>query len=278
MDIVLIRGAGDLATGVALRLYRAGLRVMMTEVEAPLAVRRTVSFSEAVFSGTAEVEGVRAGLAEEIHTIGQILQNDEIPIIVDPDLERLQAAADAVMPRVVVDARLMKTKAVPANGDFIIGLGPGFTPGENCRLVVETMRGHTLGRVYSDRPALADTGLPDGNPERVLRASRAGVIRPKIEIAEFVRVGDLVAEIEGPDGRMPVEARVGGVLRGMLRDGAVVRAGLKIGDIDERGEPSHCYLVSDKSLAIGGGVLEAILEGLNTGVVGLFRRMNRPNA
>lgn len=259
-NCILVRGAGDLATGVALRLYRAGLRVVMTEVSEPLAVRRAVSFSEAVYEGRTAVEGVIARLSGDLAAAAGILPAGEIPVLVDPNLELFQVGSGPLVPKVVVDARLLKLPVPAVRYDFVIGLGPGFTPGENCSVVVETMRGHTLGRVYTDRPALENTGLPEGNPDRVLRAPISGTIRPAFEIRDHVREGQAVAEIEHPTGRTPVFAKVSGVLRGMLRDGMRVQGGLKIGDIDERGDPANCLLVSDKSLAIGGGVLEAVLS------------------
>lgn len=255
--VVIIRGAGDLASGVALRLFRSGYRPIMTEVAEPLAVRRTVSFSESVYRGSVEVEGVPGRLADNPAEALSWTRVPAIPVLVDPDLTirtSMNLPIDAL-----IDARLLK-KQVPAVPDtFVVGLGPGFIPGVNCSAVVETMRGHTLGRVYRDRPAAENTGLPEGNPARVLRTPHAGVLTPFVEIADLVRAGDVVAQVEGPAGVSQITAGVSGVVRGMLRPGVRVNKGLKIGDIDERADPAYCYLVSDKALAIGGGVLEALL-------------------
>lgn len=257
--VVLIRGAGDLASGVALRLFRSGFRVVMTEIRQPLAVRRTVSFSEAVYRGSIAVEGVTGRLVMGWEDTIAAIENAEIPVLIDPDLiivRRDHASVDAL-----VDARMLKQPVPPAPVEFVVGLGPGFVPGRNCAAVVETMRGHTLGRVYWDRPAAENTGLPDGNPARVLRAPQDGTIFPSVEIADRVQKGDVVAIVESGAGIKNVRAEVGGVVRGILPAGLHVRQGVKIGDIDARGEPSYCYLVSDKALAIGGGVLEALLSG-----------------
>ncbi len=258
--VVLVRGAGDLASGVALRLYRAGVYVLMTEIAAPLAVRRTVSFSEAVYEGWTQVEGITARFSRSPEDAVPFLVSGEIPVLVDPELTLLQSETIPMQVSAVVDARLLKKTVPPVPVEFVIGLGPGFIPGMNCDAVVETMRGHTLGRVYRDRPALGDTGLPDGNPARVLRSPLDGVIIPSCSIADQVEEGDVVAMVKGIEETASVRAAVSGVVRGMLREGTQVGKGLKIGDIDERGDPSYCFLVSDKSLAIGGGVLEAILS------------------
>ena len=259
---VLILGAGDLATGVALRLFRSGMRVLMTELPAPLVVRRTVAFAQAVFDGAAQVEGIHAQLVRSQSDILTIINAGHVPILVDPQADVLINPPAGLQISVLVDARLLKRPPDLnfAQVNLAIGLGPGFTPGQDCAAVVETMRGHTLGRVYWDRPALSDTGVPDGvlgiREPRVLRAPQAGKLLALAEIGAVVRAEQPIASIDGQVIRSPFN----GVLRGLVQSGLSVHAGMKIGDIDPRGDPAYCSTVSDKALAIGGGVLEAILS------------------
>jgi xanthine dehydrogenase accessory factor len=258
--IVLIRGGGDLASGVALRLHRAGLRVVITELAQPLAVRRLVSFAEAIYAGEISVEGVtarRVADASDTLRVLQVFAKGQVPVLVDPQADSIKS----LHPTVVVDARMMKRHAdlIPTPVNLIVGLGPGFVAGENCHAVVETLRGHRLGRVYWQGSAAADTGAPDPVREqsagRVLRAPADGLLEARTEIGEHVAAGQPVAEVAG----QVVLAPFAGVLRGLLHDGVPVKAGLKIGDVDPRDDPSYCTQVSDKALAVGGGVLEAIL-------------------
>lgn len=259
--ILLIRGGGDLASGVALRLYRAGMRVVITELPEPLAVRRLVSFAEAVYSGSIEVEGVPAKLISKPDDKKQIvktLADGKIPVIVDPQLETLHM----LKPGVIVDARMTKRHAKMLNDteSLIIGLGPGFNAGENCHAVIETNRGHRLGRVIWEGPAQEDTGIPERidnrRSERVLRAPVNGRLSVYADICDILEKGQPVADVAGATVVAPFK----GVLRGILHPGLSVEVGLKIGDIDPRADPQYCIMVSDKSLAIGGGVLEAILS------------------
>ncbi len=257
-NIVLIRGGGDLATGVALRLYRSGMRVAITELAQPLAVRRTVSFSEAVYEGSHTVEGVTAKLVNQ-NQIATAIEAGEIPVLIDSDLDVLSSFAFPV----VVDARLIKTPQppLPVSVPLHIGLGPGFTAGSNCHAVIETRRSHTLGRVYWTGTSQPDSGEPEGDRRRVLRAPSAGVIHGLKNIGEHVKEGEVIAtiqsEIENQNSK--ILSPFAGVLRGLIHSGLPVTQGLKIGDVDARNDISACYLVSDKALAIGGGVLEAIL-------------------
>ena len=259
--IVLIRGGGDLASGVAVRLYRAGLRVVITELEQPLAIRRLVSFAEAVNAGETCVEGIiarRVTDPSDTLRVLQVLTRGIIPVIVDPEA----VAVTALHPPVVVDGRMLKqpVELLKAQVKLIIGLGPGFVAGENCHAVIETKRGHTLGRVVWDGSAEPDSGLPEAvdhkGAERVLRAPVEGVLQTYLEIGDIVEAGDEIAAVGGELIRAPFS----GVIRGLLSSGAYVKLGLKIGDVDPRGDPSYSRLVSDKALAIGGGVLEAILS------------------
>ena len=255
---VLIRGAGDLATGIALRLWRAGMKVAMTEIPQPTAIRRTVCFSQAIVHGEMTVEDVRAVRADSAEQIPMLLHQGVIPVLADPD----GSCISVLKPDAVVDAILAKrnlgTKITDA--PIVIGVGPGFTAGEDCHAVVETMRGHTLGRVIREGSALPNTGIPGliGGfaGERVLRAPADGVFHPLLEIGAQVKMGDVAAMV----GDAPMICTLDGVLRGILADGTPVHKGMKSGDIDPRYKVEHCYTSSDKAIAIGGGVLEAVLS------------------
>ena len=255
---VLIRGAGDLASGIALRLFHAKMEVIMTDLPRPTAIRRTVCFSQAILFGTMTVEDVTAVFAETPEAAVSILKEKKIPILADPDA----ACIAALRPDAVVDAILAKrnlgTKITDA--PCVIGVGPGFTAGVDCHACVETMRGHTLGRVITEGSPIPNTNIPGliGGfaGERVLRAPADGIFRQRLEIGDMVEQN----EIAGYVGTEPMRCQISGVLRGLLADGTPVHKGMKAGDVDPRGEVSYCQLVSDKALAIGGGVLEAILR------------------
>lgn len=256
--LILLRGGGDLASGVALRLFHAGFDVVIAELPRPLAVRRLVSFSEAVYEGQTTVEDVTARLVPP-QRMEETLSRREIPVIIDPEAEILNAAQYEV----VVDARLLKSPpaSLPASVPLHIGLGPGFTAPLNCDAVIETQRGHALGRVYWSGSASPDSRKPEGDPRRVLRAGSNGNLITHAEIGEHVNEGQLIAEIIDKSTRASAQVHtpLAGVLRGLLHDGMEVTRGLKIGDVDPRDDPSFCRLVSDKALAVGGGVLEAVL-------------------
>jgi xanthine dehydrogenase accessory factor len=256
-----------------LRLFRAGFPVLVAELPQPLAVRRTVSFAEAVYEGLWTVERVTARRVEKRGEIRRTLEGEEVAVLVDPELDVLRASSGPRLPvRAVVDARLTKLppapSSLPAQGrrggktdqaPVFIGLGPAFSAGVDCDAVVETMRGHTLGRVYWHGGAMADTNQPEGDPRRVLRAPVRGAIHAQAEIGQRVEAGQILAEVRASGTVRYVTSPFAGVLRGMIRSGLEVSAGLKVGDVDPRNDPSLCYLVSDKSLAVGGGVLEALL-------------------
>lgn len=259
--IVLLRGGGDLASGVALRLHRAGIRVMIAELPQPLAVRRLVSFANAIYEGECSVEGVTARRVQDpgdTLRVLQVLAKGQIPVLVDPQGESVRS----LHPMVLIDGRMTKQRAelIPERVKLILGLGPGFVAGENCHAVVETQRGHNLGRVIWDGAAEADTGLPEAVGEkregRVLRAPADGELHPLAEICDHLEQGQPVAQVNG----QVVEAPFKGVLRGLLYAGVMVQKGLKIGDVDPRDVVEYCTRVSEKSLAVGGGVLEAILS------------------
>ena len=255
---VLIRGAGDLASGIALRLFHAKMEVVMTDLPRPTAIRRTVCFSQAILFGTMTVEDVTAAFAETSEAAVSILKEKKIPVLADPEA----ACIAALRPDAVVDAILAKrnlgTKITDA--PCVIGVGPGFTAGVDCHACVETMRGHTLGRVITEGSPIPHTNIPGliGGfaGERVLRAPADGIFRQRLEIGDMVEQN----EIAGFVGTEPMRCQISGVLRGLLADGTPVHRGMKAGDVDPRGEVSYCQLVSDKALAIGGGVLEAILR------------------
>ena len=256
--LVWIRGGGDLATGVAARLHRSGFAVVMSEIAQPLAVRRLVALAEAVYAGEVVIEDLHARRVEDPKEALQALSEGNIPVLVDPQGERCAALA----PLAVVDARMLK-RSQPVEldeGRFVIGLGPGFVVGENCHAVVETKRGHTMGRVLWKGSAEPDTGIPgtvSGHAaDRVLRAPAAGEVLGHAALGSILKQGDLVATVGGEELKAPFD----GALRGLLHDGVQVAKNAKVGDIDPRGRTSHCSQISDKSLAIGGAVLEALLS------------------
>lgn len=256
--MVGIKGAGEMATGVAIRLYRAGFsRILMMEKAHPLAVRRTVSFCEAVHDGIVRVEGVEAVRVQHIDDIFAAWKEGRVPVLIDPQWRILSR----IRPQVVVDATIAKSNLGTSLKDapLVIGLGPGFTAPDDVHRVVETMRGHDLGRVMEKGSALANTGVPGPvggyTVERVLRAPATGLFHSDLDISRRVKAGDVVGTVEGK----PVVAGIDGVLRGLIRKGTLVRRGIKIGDIDPRCDENVCATVSDKARAIGGAVLEAIL-------------------
>jgi len=259
--LVLIRGAGDLASGVAYRLVKAGFPVILLERPAPLFVRRTVSYGNAIFAeGSYQVEDIEAVLVAQPGAALALAQQGRLPIMIDENGRSLPLLA----PQVVVDARMQKNsldthmQAAP----LVIGLGPGYTVGVDCHAVIETNRGHSLGRVIWQGAAMDDTGTPGVvsgyAAERVLRAPGAGFILPApgVEIGVFLEQGALIATLNDK----PISAPFPGILRGLIHPSVAVWDGLKIGDLDPRKDPSLCYTISDKALAIGGGVVEAVLS------------------
>jgi len=259
--LVVIKGAGDLATGVALRLIRAGIKVAMTDLEQPTCIRRTVSFSTAIPLGVYQVEGVTARFAKDAAEALRIIAAGEVPVLADPEGHCIPL----LRPDAVVDAILAKRNLGTRMGDapIVIALGPGFTAGVDAHAVIETKRGHMLSRALYEGSASPDTGIP-GNiggftEERILRAPAAGVFEPLLHIGDMVEKDDAAAVVAG----VPMRCRIGGVLRGLLQGGLTVHEGMKCGDVDPRGDKSYCYLASDKAMAIGGGVLEALLHFSN---------------
>lgn len=255
--MVLIKGAGDLATGIAYRLKKSGFDIVMTEIHKPTTVRRTVAFSQAVFDNEIVIEGIKGVKVNNINEIYEEIREGNIPIIIDEKAEIIKE----LRPDVVVDSIIAKKNLGTSIEDapIVIGVGPGFEAKVDCHLVVETKRGHYLGKVIEEGSAIPNTGVP-GNiggytKERIIRASSNGKIKPLVAIGDFVKKGDIVAYIDG----IEVLAEIDGIVRGMLQEGIEVFKGMKSGDIDPRCEKDHCFTISDKARSIGGGVLEAIM-------------------
>ena len=272
-DLLVVRGAGDLATGTIHRLKKAGFRLLVLEAEHPAAIRRQVALSEAVYAGCAQVEEVKAvrmdvdltdtenrkkALLQEME---RIWREDAVPVLVDP----AGISILVLHPAVVVDAILAKKNLGTNRGmaPLTIALGPGFTAGEDVDVVIETKRGHNLGRVIRSGSAVPNTGIPGiiggYGKERVMHAGAEGILRNAASIGDIVEAGDVIAEIETKDGRVPVPASLSGLLRGLIRDGYPVTKGFKIADIDPRKEElQNCFTISDKARCIAGSVLEVI--------------------
>ena len=260
--VVLIRGAGEMASGVAHRLHQSHFKICMLEIPHPIAVRREVSFSEAVYDGKKEVEGVWAKLISTPEEISSVWEKGKIPILIDPDGKETR---HFLRPDVLIDAVMAKKNLGTQINDapLVIGLGPGFTAERDVHIVIETNRGHHLGKVILDGTAESDTGIPGEiggyAVERVLRTMKKGIFHPHKSIGERVNKGSVVAVVDD----FPVIAKISGTVRGLLREGVEVKKGMKVGDIDPRGKKEFCFTISDKARAIGGGVLEAILYWFN---------------
>jgi len=268
--LIILRGGGDLASGVALRLHRTGFQLAIIELEKPLAVRRSVAFSEAVYEGVHTVEGVTARLVSA-DQLQDTLETGEIPVLIDPNANILRNQfLTSPQSTFVIDARLMKTAPEPLAVDVAlhIGLGPGFSAGENCHAVIETRRGHTLGRVYWNGSALSDSGQPEGDTRRVLRAPHPGPITTYANIGDHLNEGQLIAEIQSSseDRKSEILSPFNGVLRGLIHPSVEVAYNMKIGDVDARDDPALCTQVSDKALSVAGGVLEAVLVFTNDSI------------
>lgn len=255
---ILIKGAGDLATGIAARLYMGGHIIWMTDIDEPTAVRRTVSFSRCIYEGSAEVEGITAVFARTYAEGKSAEARGYIPVFADPKA----AIAAEYIPDVIVDAIIAKKNLGTDISDagLVIGVGPGFIAGSDCHAVIETKRGHDLGRVIRSGGAAPNTGVPGSiggyTTERIIRAAADGKFMAIKHIGDKAEKGDLVAE----SGGEAIYAQLTGIIRGMLPDGIQVHRGMKCGDIDPRCERSNCFTISDKARAVGGGVLEAVSE------------------
>lgn len=259
--LVAVKGAGDLATGVIHRLKRAGFAVMATELPRPTVLRRTVAFAEAVTSGQMTVEGITACRVDSIADVRMALANGFVPIVVDPNGITLRQ----MQPRVLVEATLSKHNSGITMNDapIVIALGPGYEAGKDAHAVIETNRGHNLGRVYLQGSAEPNTGIPGTiggyASERLLRAPCTGRLYGVRQIGDQVQAGEVVAIVKSNEGDTPISAAISGILRGLVHDDLIVSTGMKVGDIDPRAVREHCFTISDKSRAIGGGVLEAVL-------------------
>lgn len=255
--LVCMRGGGDLASGVAYRLVKTGFPVIVLELERPMVIRRAVAFAQALFSGEVEVEGVTGRRVDDAAAALELAGHGEVAVLADP----AGAALPALRPAVLVDARMIKANpgdTTLEQAPLVVALGPGYTAGLDCHVVVETNRGHDLGRLIWQGMAEPDTGLPGKvgthQADRVLRAPADGAIQSLAAIGDAVTAGQMLAMVGGK----PLLAPFDGILRGLAQDGIEVPAGKKIGDVDPRGVRRHSFTISDKALAIGGGVLEAI--------------------
>ncbi|MCQ2555353.1 MAG: EF2563 family selenium-dependent molybdenum hydroxylase system protein [Clostridia bacterium] len=262
-DLIIVRGGGDIATGTVIKLYQAGFPVLILETSAPSAIRRNVAFSEAVYEGIKTVENVTCCLAESIENAEALLSEGKIAMVIDPDC----SAVKHFKPLAVVDGILAKKNLGTSKdmAEITVALGPGFTAGTDCDAVIETNRGHNLGRVIYDGCAEPNTGIPGiiggFGKERVIHSPKAGILRNVASITDTVKNGDTIAVIETADGEVPVTASLDGILRGLIRDGYPVTEGFKIADIDPRADEfNNCFTVSDKARCIAGGVLEAVMH------------------
>ena len=258
---ILIRGAGDLATGIAAELWERGHQILMTDVAIPLTVRREVAFSRAVYEEHAVVEGIEAVLADNFEEAETIMATRKIAVMVDEKAE----VRKEYLPDVLVDGIMAKKNLGTRISDapLVIGIGPGFTAGEDVDVVIETKRGHNLGRVIRSGSAVPNTGIPGiiggYGKERVMHAQAEGILRNVASIGDIVEARAVIAEIETENGTVPVEASLSGLLRGLIRDGYPVTKGFKIADIDPRKEElQNCFTISDKARCIAGSVLEVI--------------------
>lgn len=261
--IIGIKGAGDMASAVAWRLYMANIRkIFMMEIPYPLAVRRGVCFCEAVHEGHKTIEGVQAMKADGLGDVQQIWDKDKIAVVVDPEWKIMEK----LCPDVLVDAILAKKNlgTKKSEASLVIGLGPGFCAGDDVHMVIETKRGHYLGRIITSGKPIPDTGIP-GNIggytiERLLRAPAEGTLEARLNIGDLVKSGEVIANVGG----MELKAGIDGVIRGLIRPSTKVGKNMKVGDVDPRGDKSYCSSISDKAMAIAGSVIEAVMRVYNT--------------
>lgn len=262
-NLIVVRGGGDLATGTIYKLHQCGFPVVVLETEKPSAIRRNVAFSEAVYQGSQSVEGVTCVLAASAEQVEVCLREGKLPVLVDP----AGRSIPVLKPLAVVDAILAKENLGTCRemAPITVGLGPGFTAGVDVDAVVETKRGHSLGKVLYSGAAIPNTGIPGMiggyGKERVIHSPAAGILRNRSKITDTVSRGQVIALVETDSGEVPVTATIDGLLRGLLRDGYPVTQGFKIADIDPRtAEYDNCFTISDKARCIAGGVLEAVLH------------------
>ncbi|MDM8544477.1 selenium-dependent molybdenum cofactor biosynthesis protein YqeB [Desulfococcaceae bacterium HSG9] len=264
--VIAIKGAGEMASGIAWHLFQANFKhIFMMEIEHPVAVRRQVSFCEAIHDGSISVEGVTAKKASDIDQIRTAWNNSHIPVVVDPGWDMIKA----IRPHIVIDAIIAKKNlgTHPSEAELVIGLGPGFEAGKDVHIVIETNRGHNLGRIITQGCAEPDTGTP-GNisgytKQRVIRAPCKGKFTSSLSIGTLVKENDIIGLVENQMEKQLITARIAGVLRGQIRNNTIVKDNFKIGDIDPRGRTEYCATISEKARSIAGSVLEAVLREYN---------------
>ena len=262
-NLIIVRGGGDIATGTIYKLYKCGFLVLVLEIENPSAIRRNVAFSETVYEGSHTVEDVTCILAKDVQEAVALLRDGKLVMLVDPKGECIEQ----LKPMAVVDGILAKKNLGTYRGmaDIVVALGPGFEAGCDVDAVIETMRGHSLGRVIYQGSAIANTGVPGAiggyTKERVIHSPAAGIMKNVCKVTDTVKKGEVIAVIEGENESIPVHATIDGLLRGLIRDDYPVTKGFKIADIDPRiQEYNNCFTISDKARCIAGGVVEAILH------------------
>ncbi|MCI5648490.1 MAG: EF2563 family selenium-dependent molybdenum hydroxylase system protein [Fusicatenibacter sp.] len=265
--LVIVRGGGDIASGTIYKLYQCGFPVLVLEIPNPSAIRRKVSFSEAVYEGSQTVEKVTCTRVNNLQEAVSLLEEGKLPLLVDPAGECIRE----LKPTTVVDAILAKKNlgTTKEMAPVTVALGPGFVAGEDVDAVIETMRGHSLGRVIYQGSAIKNTGIPGKiagyDRERVIKSPADGILRNIRRITDTVKKNEVIAVVETKEETVPVKATIDGLLRGLIRDGYPVTRGFKIADIDPRiSEYENCFTISDKARCIAGGVLEAICH-LNGG-------------
>ncbi|KNF07098.1 selenium-dependent molybdenum hydroxylase system protein, YqeB family [Gottschalkia purinilytica] len=256
-DVVVIRGAGDLATGIGHRLHRSGFKIVMLDIEKPLVIRRTVSFAQAIFEGEIEIDGVTGIRVETIEEVKKAWEDGNIPVMVDPECKIIESIKADILVDAIMAKRNIGTKKDMA--PITIAIGPGFEANKDVDVVIETNRGHYLGSLIFEGKAQENTGIPGlimgYGKERVIKSPESGVIKNIKKIGDVVKKGEDIAYVEN----VPVKATLDGTLRGIIKNGSKVLKDLKIADIDPRCSRDHCFTISDKARSIGGGVLEAIL-------------------
>ena len=256
MDLVVIRGGGDIGSGIAHRLFMSGYKIVILEIEKPSSIRREVSFSEAIYRNEIIVEGMKGVFVKDYKSIKEEIEGGNIPVYIDGE----GSIIEKLKPLTVVDAILAKKNLCTSRrlAPITIGVGPGFEAGIDVDLVIESKRGHYLGKVIYKGPAAENTGVPGEVmgyvEERIIRAPKSGIVKSFYKIGDTINIGDIVCQVD----KERVMAQTSGILRGMIRDGLFVKEGLKIGDVDPRGIKDYAFTISDKARAIGGGVLEGI--------------------
>lgn len=254
--LAIVRGGGDLATGIIYRLWKVGCSVLSLEIPAPLVVRRTVSVASAVFDGEIAIEDMKAVRIDSLKDL--TYDRSRVSVLVDPEGRSISELRPDILVDAIMAKRNLGTKKDMA--PIVIGIGPGFSAPDDVDAVIETKRGHYLGRVIRNGSAIPNTGVPGlirgYTVERLLRSPCEGHVIQVKSIGDSVMPGDVVAHVEG----IPVCSQIEGILRGLIHPSVVAAKGLKIGDIDPRGEREHCFSITDKALAIAGGVLEVIMS------------------